>query len=38
MLKHENKLGLFDNTDTSHPNFVVKMGSWFKNFGALSQL
>ena len=34
MLKQENKLGLFDHTDTSHPNFVVKMGSWFKIFGA----
>jgi len=29
MLKQENKLGLFYHTDTSLPDFVVKMGSWF---------
>jgi hypothetical protein len=28
MLKQENKLGLFDHADTSHPDFVVEVGSW----------
>ena len=35
MLKQENKLGLFDHADTSHPDFVVKMEVGFKNFLSL---